>query len=342
MRTANKIFGSIFLTLSLAILAVSCQKEPLTPGATTQGTPNIQVSDRNNTIVDIAVSNPDFSSLVAAVLKTDLAGFLSNAGLDGTVFAPTNDAFAQLPAPFNNAANISNISDPTTINTLRQIIKYHVGLGRRSAAQLTNGSYKTYYSAPSPDANLIYVGRNAGNEVFINGNSKVVAADVNASNGIIHVINKVLFYPNKDIVQIARGNGNFKALIAALRKTGLTNLLSQPIGNFTVFAPTDAAFAALPAPLNNAANIATITDPATITLLSNVLKYHLIGARVFSADLREGITAPTALAGNSVGITLATGPKVKGSGNTNGSNIVLTDLLAVNGVIHVIDQVLLP
>jgi uncharacterized surface protein with fasciclin (FAS1) repeats len=340
MRKIKFLIGS--LALGGVLLFSACQKETLVNPATDTTTPNVQVGDRNNTIVDIAVSNPDFSTLVAAVLKTDLAGFLSDAALNGTVFAPTNEAFAQLPFPFNNAANIGNISDPTTINTLRQIIRYHVALGRRTAAQLPNGGYKTYYSAPSPDANLIYVGRDAANAVFINGNSKVVAADVNASNGVIHVINKVLFYPTRDIVQIARNNGGFTALVAALRKTGLTNTLSQPIGNFTVFAPTDAAFAALPAPLNNAANISAITDPATINTLRNVLLYHAVGARVFSADLRDNINAGTVFPGGNLNITLVGGPKVKGTGNTNGSNIVLTDLLAVNGVIHVIDQVLLP
>jgi len=151
-----------------------------------------------------------------------------------------------------------------------------------------------------------------------------------------------LFYPTKDIAQIAIGNGNFKALVAALRKTGLVNTFFQPSGNFTVFAPTDAAFAQLPAPLNNAQNIKNISDQATINTLRNVLLYHVIGARVFSADLREGIQPGTLLTGRKVTITLAGGPKVQGDGNASGSNIIITNLLARNGVIHAIDQVLLP
>ncbi|MCC7244182.1 MAG: fasciclin domain-containing protein [Saprospiraceae bacterium] len=187
----------------------------------------------------------------------------------------------------------------------------------------------------------MWVGRSTTNGVFINGVSQVVAADIQASNGVIHVIDKVLFFPTQDIAQVAIGNGSFTALVAALQKTGLTNVLMQPGGNFTVFAPTDAAFAALPAPLNNAANISGITDAATINLLKSVLRYHLIGARVFSVDLREGLNAPT-VQGPTVNITLSGGPKVKGSGNQTGSNIVLTNINARNGVIHVIDQVLLP
>ncbi len=329
------------LPLTFLLTLAACQKDILNDEPTTNGSA-IATDRQNNTIVDIALSNPDFSTLVAAVVKTGQVGFLSGAGLDATVFAPTNTAFAALPAPFNNAQNIESISDPKLINQLRNILRYHVALGERTAAQLSNGSYPTYKNAATPNDNVLYVGRDAAGAVFINGNTKVVAADVQASNGVIHVVNKVLLFPTQDIAQIAISNGNFTALVAALQKTGLTNALFSPTNNFTVFAPTDAAFASLPAPLNNAANIKTIQDPGTINVLRNVLRYHLIGGRVFSADLREGISAPTVLAGNNVTITLTGGPKVKGNSNATGSNIVLTDLLARNGVIHVIDQVLLP
>lgn len=328
----------LFFTLLLAFSA--CQKDALLEQASP--TANTVASDRNaNTIVDIAISNPDFSTLVAAVVKTNLVEFLSRPNLNATVFAPNNAAFAALPAPFNNAQNISAISNPQQIKTLSQILRYHVSRGGKTAAQLPNGSYSTYKPAATPNDNLIYVGRDVAGSVFINGNTKVIAADILADNGVIHVIDKVLFFPTQDVAQIAIKN-NFTALVAALNKTGLTNLFMMPTTNATVFAPTDAAFAALPAPLNNAANIKGITDQATINLLRNVLQYHVVGGRVFSADLRDGITVPTLLSGKSLSISLANGPMVKGSGNNMGSNIALTDLLARNGVVHVIDQVLLP
>jgi uncharacterized surface protein with fasciclin (FAS1) repeats len=335
-----------FATLGLATvitLLSACSKEPAVSeiSGNTLNQAHQVAGDRGNTIVDIAVSNPDFSALVAAVLKTNVAGFLSGSQLNATVFAPNNAAFAQLPYPFDNAQDISSISDPATINTLRQILQYHVALGKYTATDLVNGGYKTYKSAATPNDNLLYVGRDAAGNVFINGNTKVIAANIAASNGIIHVVDKVLFFPSKDIAQIAIGNGSFKALVAALQKTGLIGAVTQPGNNLTVFAPTDAAFAQLPAPLNNAANIKGITDQATIDQLRKVLAYHVIGARVFSADLREGIK-PATLIGETVTINLAGGAKVKGNGNATGSNIVLTDLLARNGVIHVIDQVLLP
>lgn len=337
---------TLLLAALFALGLTACRKDSLVNELPTAVAAEnaLAAGDRSSagTIVDIAVSNPAFSTLVAAVLKTNSAGLLSRPNLNATVFAPTNDAFAQLPEPFNNAANISAITDARQIQFLGQILKYHVVPERRNAAQLPNGSYKTLRTAITPQNHLLYVGRSAAGNVFINGNTQVVTADVQATNGVIHVINQVLMPPTQAIAQIAIANGNFNALVAALNKTGLTNTFFDPGVNLTVFAPTDAAFAKLPAPLNNATNIKGIRDAATINTLRNVLLYHVIGSRVFSADLREGIQPATLLSGNTVAISLANGAKVKGSGNPTASNIALTDILAINGVIHAIDQVLLP
>lgn len=333
------ISKTLVFSVSLLLFFASCQKEQFSE---VKPVNSLGIAtDRNNTVVDIALANPDFSILVAAVVKTNNVGFFSKATLNGTVFAPTNAAFAQLPAPFNSESGINGISNPRDIKFLSDVLRYHVALGRRTAAQLANGGYATFKTATTPNDNQVFVSRNVANEVVINGNSKVVAADIQADNGIIHVIDRVLFFPTRDIAQIAISNGGFTALVAALNKTGLTNTLMSPTTNVTVFAPTDAAFAQLPAPLNNAANIKAITDAGTINTLRTVLLYHLVSGKVFSADLREGITVPMVAAGNTF-VTLAGGPKVKGNGNAAGSNIVATDLLARNGVIHVIDSVLLP
>jgi len=335
-----RLSKSLLFSLLVLVGFSACQKDQLSNVAPV-GVQGIASDRSTNTVVDIALANPDFSILVAAVVKTNTVGFFGSAALNGTVFAPTNAAFAQLPAPFNSANGISSITDAKDIKFLSQVLRYHVALGRRNAAQLPNGGYETYKSATTPNDNQVYVSRNVANEVIINGNTKVVAADIQADNGVIHVIDKVLFFPTNDIAQIAISNGSFTALVAALKKTGLANTLMSPTTNVTVFAPTDAAFAQLPAPLNNAANIRGISDAATINTLRTVLLYHLVGGRVFSADLREGISVPMVAAGNTL-ITLAGGPKVKGNSNAAGSNIILTDLLARNGVIHVIDNVLLP
>ncbi len=335
-----RLSKSLLFSLLVLVGFSACQKDQLSNVAPV-GVQGIASDRSTNTVVDIALANPDFSILVAAVVKTNTVGFFGSAALNGTVFAPTNAAFAQLPAPFNSANGINSITDAKDIKFLSQVLRYHVALGRRNAAQLPNGGYETYKSATTPNDNQVYVSRNVANEVIINGNTKVVAADIQADNGVIHVIDKVLFFPTNDIAQIAISNGSFTALVAALKKTGLANTLMSPTTNVTVFAPTDAAFAQLPAPLNNAANIRGISDAATINTLRTVLLYHLVGGRVFSADLREGISVPMVAAGNTL-ITLAGGPKVKGNSNAAGSNIILTDLLARNGVIHVIDNVLLP
>ncbi len=333
---------SKFSVVLLAILfsVTACQKEQIT---TSQALESAGLAtDRNsNTIVDIAIANPDFSTLVAAVVKTNSVAFFSKSTLNGTVFAPNNAAFAQLPAPFNNAQNINSITNPLDIKFLQQVLRYHVVTGSKTAAQLPNGGYNTYKTAFTPNDNKLFVSRSIANEVVINGKSKVIAADIQADNGIIHVIDNVLLPPTKDITQIAYSNGSFTALMAALQKTGLVNTLTAINTNVTVFAPTDAAFAQLPAPLNNAANIKAITDAGTINTLRTVLLYHVVGGRVFSADLREGISVPM-LAGGNTSISLMGGATVKGTGNSTGSNIVLTDLLAINGTIHVINQVLLP
>lgn len=331
------------LSFALMFYFSACQKEAITNNAPIAGSDlHVGVSDRSaGTIVDVAAGNPNFSTLVAAVQKTGLVASLSRATLNATVLAPTNDAFAQLPDPFNNAANISNITDARTIAALGQILKYHVIMGTRTAAELTNGSYGTLRTAVTPQNHLVFVGRNTAGNVYINGNAKVVTTDVFATNGVIHAIDKVLLPPSQAIGQVAMTTNNFSALYAALKATGLTNTFFEPTYSFTVFAPTDAAFAKLPAPFNTASAIKGIRDAAAIQTLRDILLYHTVKNRVFSVDLREGIQAAS-LQGGSVSISLAGGAKVKGNGNASAANITATDILAINGVIHAIDQVLMP
>jgi uncharacterized surface protein with fasciclin (FAS1) repeats len=342
-KTSTFRLSAILVVVALGFSA--CQKEqinptPVAPELTDVSADGVVGERSTGTVVDVAVNNPNFSALVAAVVKTNLVSFLSTPGLSSTVFAPNNAAFAQLPAPFNTAANINGINDEATINTLRNILRFHVVPGRRTATQLTNGNYGTFMSPPSPGANILTVSRNLSNAVFINGGTQVIATNINASNGIIHVIDKVLFPPTQSIAEIAVANGSFTALVAALAKTNQSvNFLG---GNTTVFAPTDAAFAQLPAPLNNAANISAITDPNTIATLRNVLRLHLIPARVYSPDLRNNQVVPTRLSNSTLTVTTTGGAKVRGAGNTTPADIILVDILATNGVIHAVNRVLLP
>lgn len=297
------------------------------------------------TIVQIATGNANLSSLAAAVVKTGLAGALTDASASLTVFAPTNAAFAQLPAPFNNAANISSISSTEQIDFLRNVLLYHVLGSEVFSNQIANGrsSAATLKPAGSANDNTVYISKTFG-LIKLNGNTRVIWPNVNATNGVVHVIDKVLLFPTNTIAGIAIANPNFSALVAALVKTNLAGVFAGS-GDFTVFAPTNAAFAQLSAPFNNADNISAITDQGQIDALANILKYHVTGSRYFSWDLGILQRVSTIASAPNNKITTILGCNigyVKGDANNKFSKISPADILATNGVIQVIDRVLLP
>jgi uncharacterized surface protein with fasciclin (FAS1) repeats len=309
------------------------------------GLSNDESSRHKKNIVEIAISNPHFSSLVAAVVKTGLAGALSNAEANLTVFAPTNEAFKKLPAPFNNAQNIAQITDQKQIDFLKNILLYHVLGAEVFSYEIERGrsSAATLKARGAANDNTVYFSKTFG-LIRINGQTDVIWPNLNASNGVIHVINKVLLPPSSNIAQIAIADPNFASLVAALVKTNLAGVFSGN-GDFTVFAPTNEAFAKLSAPFNSAANISAITNQAQIDALANILKYHVIGSRYFTWDL--GILAKVTTLANAPGNKLTTilgynTGWVKGDANTNFSRTNPEDILATNGVIHVIGDVLLP
>ncbi|MEO7522701.1 MAG: fasciclin domain-containing protein, partial [Ferruginibacter sp.] len=168
--------------------------------------PSNAANSVQGSIVDIAVANPNFSALVSAVLKTGLAGALADPAARLTVFAPTNGAFEQLPMPFNNATNIDGISDPAQIDFLRNVLLYHVLGAEVSSNQVNNGasSAVTMKPAGSSNNNKLYLSKTFG-LIRINGQSTVIYPNLDASNGVIHVINKVLFFPTNTITGIAIG-----------------------------------------------------------------------------------------------------------------------------------------
>ena len=340
-RLTTMSFSKVSVVFFAFLLLVSSCKKDAENGWNGGNQPLGGGASEQPTIVDIAVSNPNFTALTAAVIKTGLAPVLSKRDLAFTVFAPTDAAFAKLPAPFNNAASITAISDAGQIDLLKSILLYHVAAGKRTAAQLQHADLPTQKPAPN---NKVFISKTNGN-VYINGNTKVVIADVMAANGVIHAIDMVLMFPTQNIVEIAiAANPELTSLVAAVVKTGLAGALSSN-GHFTVFAPTNAAFAKLPAPYNNAASISAISDPAQISFLKTVLLYHVNATNYFfSTDLREGqfFTSIAPIFFNSSRISLVGGAKVKGSANATPSNIVKVNIFATNGVVHVIDQVLLP
>ncbi|TDO04778.1 fasciclin domain-containing protein [Sunxiuqinia elliptica] len=265
-------------------------------------------------IVEKAISfNPEFSILVDAVVKADLAGTLSGEG-PFTVFAPTNAAFEALFAEMG----VSGVAD-LTAEQLTPILLYHVVGAKVFSMDLSNGSVMTL------NGKEIEVDLTGG--VMIN-DAMVVTADVQATNGVIHVLDKVLL-PPKNIVETAIGfDPEFSILVDAVVKADLADALSGE-GPFTVFAPTNAAFETLFSTLGVSG-----VDALTAEQLTPILLYHVVADKVMSTDLANGFI-PT-LNGAAIEVDLSSGVMI------NDANVAQADVEASNGVIHVIDQVILP
>ena len=305
---------TLSLGLGLALFTTSCKEDEVvvTPPAATD-------------ITAVAIKDAQFSTLVAALTKAELVTTLAGTG-PFTVFAPNNAAFTK--------AGITSL-DNLTKAALTPILTTHVLSGTVKAADVKSGSAKTVNAG-----NDIYLSKNADG-VFINGSIKVIATDVSASNGVIHVIDNVIVPPSKSLVEIAAGNADFKELVDLVTAAdpAVAKALSDASATgLTVFAPTNAAFTELyktlpKAELLKAANKATLTG---------VLLYHVVPSRVFSTDLPNvsGMVGTANTAGK-LSFSLSGGAKVIGTKSGN-SNITATNILATNGVIHVIDKVLLP
>jgi transforming growth factor-beta-induced protein len=280
--------------------------------------------DMNNSqnIVEIAQQTPDLSTLVDAVIAADLVDALSGDG-PFTVFAPTNAAFAALDQDDLN--NI--IGNPVA---LRALLQYHVVGAELFSDDLFNGDVQTLLSGQT-----ILVNTDGG--VTLNETSNVTQADIDASNGVIHIIDEVLFpeeFYSRTIAQIAASDDRFTTLVAALSKPELSDLLAaanNPSADLTVFAPTNDAFDATLAVLGKES-----IDDIPVDLLYEIVSYHILPQAVLSNQLVDGVEEQTLLAGETVVVDLTDGVKI------NDSNVIIPDVRAINGVIHAIDGVLLP
>jgi uncharacterized surface protein with fasciclin (FAS1) repeats len=277
------------------------------------------VHDHNmKDIVDTAVSAGSFKTLAAALGAADLVDALKGEG-PFTVFAPTDAAFAKLPA-----GTVENLLKPENKATLQAILKYHVVKGEVMADKVTGLSYATTLNGQRVD-----IAVDSG-KVKLDGKSTVTATDIKASNGVIHVIDTVILPETKNVVEVAAGAEQFTTLLAAVEAAGLTSALVGE-GPFTILAPTDAAFAALPA-----GTVENLLKPENRATLQAILQYHVISGRVY-ADQVVKLNSAATLGGQTVSIS-ADG----GSVMINEANVVKTDIEGSNGVIHVIDAVLLP
>lgn len=310
--------ASLFIALLGAGLMTSCKKDD-------EATPQ--------TVTDVVIAGDQFTLLEAAVVRAGLADALRNTN-NITVFAPTDAAFRA--AGFADVAAIN----ATPVATLTSVLQYHVLPARVASSAINNGDNQAQTTL-LPSNNTVYVTRNSAG-VSING-ARVTQADVAASNGVIHVIDRVLLPPAGNLLESlvalnAANNNNFSLLIAAATRVGaaVVNTLSTAAGPFTVFAPTNAAF--------TAANLGTeaAINAAPIATLQAVLLNHVVAARAFSTNLASG-PVPAAGGQNLAVAVGASGVTVTGRGNgTNASNVTRADVVATNGVIHVIDRVLLP
>ncbi len=288
--------------------APSCQRSAAMPMPSASG---------GETIVAIAAGNPDFSTLVAAIKAAGLADALSADG-PFTVFAPTNAAFAKLPA-----GTVDELLKPENKSKLARILTYHVVPAKVLAADAVKLTSAPTLSGQRLDLVL------KGDKLTIDG-ATVTKTDIVGSNGVIHVVDSVLLPSEDNLAATAIKAGSFKTLVAAAKAAGLVDALAgdQPL---TIIAPTDEAFAKLPKE-----TLAALLKPENKDALAGILKLHIISGRVFSDQALKAGTAAT-LNGESVKFAI-----IDGKAKVNGANIVKTDVDATNGVIHVIDTVLLP
>jgi uncharacterized surface protein with fasciclin (FAS1) repeats len=270
--------------------------------------------------VDTAIAAGKFKTLAAALTAADLVNTLKGPG-PFTVFAPTDDAFAKLPA-----GTVDTLVKPENKAALANILTYHVVAGNVKAADVVKLKYAQ--TVQGGDVKIAV----SGSEVTLNGGVKVIQTDIVCTNGVIHVIDAVLATPPADVIETAKAAGSFSTLLAAVDAAELTATLKGK-GPFTIFAPTNAAFAALPA-----GTVDNLLKPENKTQLQNVLKYHVVAGKVRSDKVVTLTTTPTLLPMKDVTIKVD-GGNVFLNGDTKVSAV---DVDSSNGVIHVIDKVLLP
>ena len=336
----------LLLIFTFSAVAISCSDDDDNDNGPSQ-----------QTVLEIAVANENFDVLEAAALKAG-SGVINVLSGNGpiTVFAPTDAAFIALLDADNEAEAIAEVNAMDE-EDVADLLTFHVIAGSEiKAADIATGT-TTVTTARTGANNKAYVTK-AGASVTIN-NARVTTADVDASNGVIHIIDAVLTPPTGDVIAVATSAANapnFGILAAALTKAELITTL-QGNGPFTVFAPTDDAFLAL---LRSAAfyndpeltelqaitaiqGLTTSSTPLSLTTLTQVLKYHVVSGAAYSINLTNNqvLTTVKDAAPNTVTIGVGASVTVDGSAS-DPATVSPANISATNGVIHVINKVLLP
>ena len=327
----------MFVFVVFALILAACGSATPTAAPTSMSEPTAMPEPTtapteapvSKTIVDIAAEDGRFTTLVAAVQAAGLAETLSSDG-PFTGFAPTDDAFAALPE-----GTLDSLLLPENKQQLTDILLYHVVPGKVMAADVVGMDGQMADTAL--EGKQIDIKVDMGS-VYLNENTNVIITDIEASNGVIHVIDSVLLPTSEeagmgelDIVDTAINDGRFTTLVAAVQAAELVDTLKGE-GPFTVFAPTDDAFAALPE-----GTLDTLLLPENKQQLTDILLYHVVPGQVMAADV-AGLTSATTVLGKDATIKVQDG-KVFLNDNVE---IIITDVETSNGVIHVIDSVLLP
>ncbi len=273
--------------------------------------------DAARDIVSTAVSAGSFKTLAAALQAGGLVETLQGEG-PFTVFAPTDEAFAKLPA-----GTVETLLKPENKAKLVSVLTYHVVAGKVAAAQVVKMD-----AAATVNGQRVNIKVEDGNVQV--DQATVVKADIQCSNGIIHVIDQVILPSSDKIPATATKAGTFKTLLAAAQAAGLVEVLSGD-KSLTVFAPTDEAFAKLPA-----GTVENLLKPENKAKLAAILKFHVVAGRMFSNDVLSKKELKTVQGG------MLTATMKSGKATINGAGLVATDIDAANGVIHVIDSVMLP
>ena len=331
MKLYNKIstactFPALFIGMTALATAQSecpCTKQTrmATAHSVTKATTVAYVSAPGNAaedpdIVDTAVAAGKFNTLVAAVKAAGLVETLKSEG-PFTVFAPSDDAFSKIPEE-----KLKELLKPENKAMLQGILTYHVVPGKVLAKDVVGLTEAKTVNGQTVDIKV------TDGKVSVDG-ANVVATDVVCKNGVIHIIDAVIM-PKPDIVDTAVAAGKFNTLVAAVKAADLVETLKGD-GPFTVFAPTDDAFSKV-----DPAAIQELLKPENKEKLQSILTYHVVSGKVLAEDVVK-LTSAKTVNGQEVKVAVA-----DGKATIDGANVVATDIKCGNGVIHVIDAVIMP
>lgn len=308
--------GALAIGLSASVLTLPSHAE------STQDHPRRSTPERDRTtnrmdIVDTAAQTGQFNTLLAAAEAAGMVRALRGPG-PLTVFAPTDEAFDKLPE-----GTVDSLLNPANRDQLQAILSFHVVPAQLLAADVVRSS-----GAKTLNGQALQFETNQRGATV--SGAQIVRTDINCRNGVIHVIDAVILPSSDDIVATAQSAGQFNTLIAAAKAAGLVEAL-QGDGPLTVFAPTDEAFARLPE-----GTVESLLEPANRDTLAAILKYHVVSGRIFATDAVNAGRATT-LQGDDVLVSIRNGRLM-----INNASVIGTDINASNGVVHVIDRVILP